>query len=96
MQALKNRPKNVKCRILAEARALALLERSRRTPGQYVSKLFKTWLNKRRKDPRSVGERVAQQDPVLAPAPTLMRLERRERSLGTFAEIIPEPLELEI
>lgn len=47
------------------------------------------------RDPE-VGERVAQQDPVLAPAPTLMRLERRERSLGTFAEIIPEPLELEI
>lgn len=38
--------------------SLAIFERSKRTPGQYVAKAFKTWLNKRRKDPLYVGERV--------------------------------------
>ncbi len=74
--------------------SLALLERSRRTPGQYVGKLFKTWLNKRRKDPRSVGERVkhlqAVLDEAFAPYPDIKSdLRNREESAAVqFKDIV--------
>lgn len=48
--------------------SLALFERSRRTPEQYLNKAFRTWLNKRRKDPAYVAERCVQADAALAKA----------------------------
>ena len=40
--------------------SLALFERSRRTPEQYLSKVFRTWLNRRhRKDPAYVAGQVS-------------------------------------
>lgn len=38
--------------------SLTIFERSKRTPSQYLSKAFKTWLNKRRKNPPYVSERA--------------------------------------
>ncbi len=46
--------------------SLALFERSRRTPEQYLSKVFRTWLNRRhRKDPAYVAGQVSRLEVAL-------------------------------
>lgn len=73
--------------------SLTLFERSGRTLSQYIGKAFKVWLNKRRKDPHYVSERVVQLQEVLDEAfagkPDLKSAlrEKEETAVAEFRKI---------
>ncbi|MBV6442462.1 MAG: hypothetical protein DYG98_22400 [Haliscomenobacteraceae bacterium CHB4] len=67
--------------------SLSLFERAKRTPAQYISKAFKVWLNKHRRDPDYVSEQTDQLEADLeaafAPFSGLLTALRKEDEAAT-------------